>query len=142
MNKAIDFLKFIFYISVLLLIVISLYPGSLLGLLLYGDLGMQPNLAENPYIVLMPSHLYTYASIINHFIVYFCVTMLGLCLYLRTHKFQNIVYGLFFLSIFLEVVQFIIPRRAFEIYDVSANFAGVLVAYSLLKIYKFWKNYG
>ena len=46
-----------------------------------------------------------------------------------------------FLSIFLEVLQFIIPRRAFEIYDVSANFAGVLVAYYLLKIYKFWKNY-
>ena len=141
MDKAIVFLKFIFYMSVLLLIVISLYPGSLLGLLLYGDLGMQPNLAENPYFTLMPSHLYTYASIINHFIVYFYVTMLGLCLYLRTHNFQKIVYGLFFLSIFLEVLQFIVPRRAFEIYDVSANFVGVLVAYYLLKIYKFWKNY-
>ena len=46
-----------------------------------------------------------------------------------------------FLSIFLEVLQFIVPFRAFEIYDVSANFAGVLVAYYLLKIYKFWKNY-
>ena len=142
MNKAINFLKFIFYISILLLIVISLYPGSLLGLLLYGDLSMQPNLAENPYFTLMPSHLYTYASIINHFIVYFYVTMLGLCLYLRTHNFQKIVYGLFFLSIFLEVLQFIVPRRAFEIYDVSANFVGVLAAYYLLKIYKLWKNYG
>ena len=141
MDKAIDFLKFVFYISVLLLIVISLYPGSLLGLLLYGDLSMQPNLAENPYFTLMPSNLYTFANIINHFIVYFCVTMLGLCLYLRTHNFQKIVYGLFFLSIFLEVLQFIVPRRAFEIYDVSANFVGVLVAYYLLKIYKFWKNY-
>ena len=142
MNKAINFLKFIFYISILLLIVISLYPGSLLGLLLYGDLSMQPNLAENPYFTPMPSHLYTYASIINHFIVYFYVTMLGLCLYLRTHNFQKIVYGLFFLSIFLEVLQFIVPRRAFEIYDVSANFVGVLAAYYLLKIYKLWKNYG
>ena len=141
MNKAVTFLKFIFYISVLLLIVITLYPGSLLGLLLYGDLGMQPNLAENPYFTPMPSHLYVYASIINHFIAYFYVSILGLCLYLRNHNFQKIVYGLFFLSIFLEALQFIVPRRAFEIYDVSANFAGVLVAYCLIKIYKFWNSY-
>ena len=140
MNKAVRFLKLIFYISILLLIIITLYPGSLLGLLLYGDLGMQPNLAENPYFTPMPSHLYTYASIINHFIVYFYVSMLGLYLYLRSHNFQKIVYGLFFLSIFLEVLQFIVPRRAFEIYDVFANFAGVLVAYCLIEIYKFWNK--
>ena len=141
MNKVVSFLKFVFYISVLLLIVITLYPGSLLGLLLYGDLGMQPNLAENPYFTPIPSHLYTYASTLNHFIFYFYVSMLGLYLYLRSHNFQKIVYGLFFLSIFLEILQLIVPRRAFEIYDISANFAGVLVAYCLLKIYKIWKNY-
>ena len=137
----VSFIKFIFYISVLLLIVITLYPGSLLGLLLYGDLGMQPNLAENPYFTLMPSHLYTYASIINHFIAYFYVSMLCLCLYLRSHNFQKIVCVLFFLSIFLEILQFIIPRRTFEIVDVSANFVGVLLAYCLIKIYKSWKDY-
>ena len=141
MIKVDGFLKFIFYISVVLLIVITLYPGSLLGLLLYGDLGMQPNLAENPYFTPIPSHLYMYANILNHFIVYLYVSVLGLYLYLRSHNFQKIVYGLFFLSIFLEVLQFIVPRRAFEIYDISANFAGVLVAYCLLKIYKIWKNY-
>ena len=141
MNNVVGILKFIFYISVLLLIVITLYPGSLLGLLLYGDLGFQPNLAKNPYYAPIPIHLYTYASIINHFIAYFFISMFGLCLYLRSHNFQKIVYGLFFLSIFLEVLQFTVPKRAFEIYDVSANFAGVLVAYYLLKIYKFWKNY-
>ena len=124
-----------------MLIVITLYPGSLLGLLLYGDLGFQPNLAKNPYYTPMPTHLYTYASIINHFIAYFYISMFGLCLYLRSYNFKKIVYGLFFLSFFLEVLQFIIPRRTFEIVDVSANFVGVLVAYCLIKIYKFWKNY-
>ena len=121
MDKVIGFLKFIFYISVLLLIVITLYPGSLLGLLLYGDLGMQPNLAENPYFTPMPSHLYTYASIINHFIAYFYVSMLGLCLYLKNYNFQKLVYSLFFLSIILEVLQFIVPNRSFEIYDIFAK---------------------
>ena len=140
MDKVIPFLKFIFYISILLLIVITLYPGSLLGLLLCGDLGYQPNLAKNPYYTPMPTHLYTFASIINHFIAYFCVSILGLCLYLRNHNFQKIVYGLFFLSIFLELLQIIAPRRVFEIYDVSANFAGILVAYCLIEIYKLWNK--
>ena len=141
MNNVVGILKFIFYTSVLFVIVITLYPGSLLGLLLYGDPSIQPNLAENPYFTPIPNHLYTLASIINHFIAYFYVSILGLCLYLRNHNFQKIVYGLFFLSIFLEALQFIVPRRAFEIYDVSANFAGVLVAYCLIKIYKFWNSY-
>ena len=73
MDKVISFLKFIFYISVLLLIVITLYPGSLLGLLLYGDLGMQPNLADNPYFNIIPGLaiyylLYNFNSLIPKFL--------------------------------------------------------------------------
>ena len=129
MVKVISFLKFIFHTSILLLIIISLFPGSLLGFFLYDDLSRQPNLIENPF-----------GTAINHFIYYFCVSMFGLCLYLRNRNFQKMVYGLFFLSIILEVLQFIVPNRAFEIYDVFANFAGVLVAYLLVVIYKFWNK--
>ena len=127
MDKVISFLNFIFYISVLLLIIFSLFPGSLLGFFLYEDLGRQPSLIENPY-----------GAAINHFICYFYISTLGLCLYLRSNNFQKLVYSLFFLSIILEVLQLIVPNRAFEIYDVSANFAGVLLAYCLIKIYKSW----
>ena len=137
----IKILKNIFHISVLFLIVISLWPGSLLGMLLYGNLNLQPNLAFNPFFTPVPEHLFTIASLFNHFIIYFFISMFGLCLYLRNHNFQKLVYGLFFLSIFLEVLQFIAPRRAFETYDVFANFAGVLVAYCLIRIFKFWNSY-
>ena len=68
--------------------------------------------------------------------------MLGMCLYLRNRNFQKLVYSLFFLSIILEVLQFIMPNRVFEIYDGLANFAGVLVAYLLIVIYKFWSSHG
>ena len=129
MAKIISFLKFIFHTSILLLIIISLFPGSLVGFFLYEDLGRQPNLIANPF-----------GNSINHFISYFYVSMLGLCLYLRNNNFQKLVYSLFFLSIILEVLQLIVPKRAFEIYDVSANFAGVLVAYFLVKIYQFWSK--
>ena len=129
MTKIISFLKFIFHTSILLLIIISLFPGSLVGLVLYDDLGRQPNLIANPF-----------GTAINHFICYFCVSMLGFSLYLKNHNFQKIVKGLFFLSIILEVLQFIVPNRVFEIYDISANFIGVLVAYFIIKTYQFWSK--
>ena len=129
MDKVISLLKFIFHISILLVIIISLFPGSLLGFFLYGDFGRQPDIIDNPF-----------GTSINHFIYYFYISMLGLFLYLRNRNFQKLVYGLFFLSIILEVLQFIVPNRAFEIYDVFANFAGVLVAYLLVVIYKFWSK--
>lgn len=136
MDKGASFFKFIFYISLLFLIIISLYPGSLLGVLLYGDSSLQPNLAFNPFYTPLPRHLYTIGSIINHFIIYFFISIFGLSIYLRNPNFQKIVYGLFFLSIFLEILQFLAPRRTFEIFDLSANFTGVLFAYCLIKIYK------
>ena len=124
MAKIISFLKYIFHISVILLIVVSLFPGSLLGFLFYHDLSRQPILFENPF-----------GTSVNHFISYFYISILGLCLYLRNEKFQKLVYILFFLSIMLEVLQSTVPNRAFQFYDLIGNFFGVLVAYFLVKIY-------
>ena len=124
MDKIISFLKFIFHASVVSLIILSLFPGSLLGLLLYGDLGRQPNFIENPF-----------GTSINHFTAYFYISTLGLCLYLRSKNFKKMFYGLIILSIILELFQFIVPNRAFELYDLMGNFVGVLVAYFLVKIY-------
>ena len=111
------FLKYIFNISILALIVLSLFPGSLLGLFFYGDLGQQPDLIKNPY-----------GTTINHFISYLYVSILGLFVYLETKKFNLILYQLLFLSAILEILQFIIPNRAFQLGDLIGNFLGVLVA--------------
>ena len=124
MTKIISFLKFIFQALILCLIILSLFPGSLLGLLFYGDLSRQPNLIENPF-----------GTSINHFISYFFVTSLGLWLYLKSENFNRLFYGLFFLSITLEVLQLVVPHRSFQLYDLVGNFVGVLVAYFLVKIY-------
>tara|TARA_B100001765_G_C19234726_1_gene219778 strand:+ start:139 stop:522 length:384 start_codon:yes stop_codon:yes gene_type:complete len=123
------FLKSIFYISVLFLIIISLYPGSLLGYLFYGDLELQPNLIENPF-----------GTAINHFICYTYVSLLGFFLYSSSQNFKKLVYGLFFLSIILEVFHFIVPNRSFEIEDLFGNILGVVVAYSIVKIYLFFNK--
>ena len=118
------FFKFVFYISVLFLIIISLCPGSLLGYLFYDDWSQQPNLIKNPF-----------GTTINHFIYYVYVSLLGFSLYLKNNNFKKLVYGLFFLSIILEVVHFIVPNRSFQLGDLIGNFLGVLVAYFLVKIY-------
>ena len=125
----ISFLNFIFHSSILILIIISLFPGSLLGFFIYGDLGIQPSIIANPI-----------GNPIGHFICYFCVSILGFSLYLKNNNFQKIVIGLFFLSIILEVLQLIVPIRAFEFYDLSGNFLGVLIAYFIIKTYQFWSK--
>ena len=125
----IKFLKFIFHTSVLLLIIISLYPGSLLGYLLYADFSQQPNLIKNPF-----------GTTINHFISYLYISLLGFFLYLRTKNFKKLVYSLFFLSVILELFHVIIPSRSFQLGDLTGNILGVLVAYFVVKIYLFFKE--
>ena len=120
----IKFIKIIFNISLIFLITISLFPGSLIGYLFYGDWGWQPDLIPNPF-----------GTSINHFFSYVYVSLLGLFLHLKNKKFKKIVYGLFFLSIILEVSQLIIPNRSFQLSDLIANILGVIVAYSVVKIY-------
>ena len=125
----ITLLKFIFHISVLFLIIISLYPGSLLGYLLYGDFGQELNLITNPF-----------GTTINHFIYYLYVSLLGFFLYSKTENFQKLLYGLSFLSVILELLHIIIPNRSFQLYDLIGNILGVTVAYSAIKIYLFFKS--
>ena len=129
-NKEINFLKYIFHISLLFLIIISLYPGSLLGYLLYGDFSQQPNLIEN-----------SFGTSSNHFIYYFYVSLLGFFLYSRTKNFKKLIYYLFFLSAILELFHFIIPNRSFQFNDLVGNILGVIVAYSIVKIYLFFSNH-
>ena len=122
----IKILKLIFHISVLFLIIISLWPGSLLGFLLYNDWGQQPDLIKNPF-----------GTTINHFIYYIYISLLGFFIYLKNENFRKLVYGLFFLSITLELFHLIIPNRSFQLGDLIGNILGVTVAYFVIKIYLF-----
>jgi len=124
------FLKFIFHISVLFLIIISLWPGSLLGFLFYNDWGRQPDLIENPA-----------GTAINHFIYYTYVSLLGFFIYEKSENFKKLVFGLILLSIILELFHLIIPNRSFQSEDLLANIWGVIVAYFVIKIYSFFNKH-
>ena len=129
MDKAVSYLRILFYILTLLLIIISLYPGSILGFLLHGDFRFQPQFTKD-FLYISSNHLY----------VYFLISVLGFFSYLRDRKFKLVVIYLFFLSIILEVAHLVISERSFQIKDLTSNILGVLIVYIIVLIYKFWRR--
>ena len=118
MDKTISYLRILFHILTLLLIILSLYPGSILGFLLYGNFELHPQISNN-FLYISSNHLY----------VYFILSALGFFSYLKDNKFKLIVIYLFFLSFVLEILHLVIPKRGFEITDLVGNILGVLIAY-------------
>ena len=118
---------YLYYLSLVVLLIIYLFPGSIIGYLLYGDLGKQPNFVNNPI-----------GTSINHFFYFSYLTFLGLIYNLGERKFINSFLFLFILSFFLELLHFFIPNRAFELNDLLANIIGVLsilLLFTLKKIF-------
>ena len=129
MDKAVSYLRILFHILILVLIIISLYPGSILGFLLYGDLRLQPQFTKD-FSYISTQHLYSYLL----------VSVLGFFSYFRDKKFNLVVIYLFFLSIILEVTHLVISERSFQMEDLTGNILGVLIAYIIVLIYKFWRK--
>ena len=129
MDRTISYLKKLFHIFTLLLIILSLYPGNIIGFLIYGNIRYEPQLTKD-FLYISSNHLY----------VYFLISVLGFFSYLRDRKFKLIVIYLFFLSIILEVAHLVIDERAFQIADLTGNILGVLIAYTIMLIYKLWRK--
>ena len=129
MGRTISYLKKLFHILTLLLIIFSLYPGNILGFLISGNIRYEPQLTKD-FLYISSNHLY----------VYFLISVLGFFSYLRDKKFKLVVIYLFFLSIILEVTHLVISERSFQIEDLTGNILGVLIAYIIVLIYKFWRR--
>ena len=128
MKKSI--LKYLFYLTLFALIIIYLFPGSLIGYILYGDIGKQPNFITSPI-----------GTSINHLIYFFCLTILGLIIKLDKNNFLNKIYFIFSISIILELFHLFIPNRSFEYYDLFANLMGVLLGIFMYKILLWVKQF-
>jgi len=126
-NNILKSVMYLYYLSLVILLIIYLYPGSIIGYLLYADLGKQLSLVDN-----------SIGTAINHFFYFFYLTFLGVICNLSEKKFINSFLFLFFLSFFLELLHFFIPNRAFELNDLLANIIGVI---SILFLFKLKKNF-
>ena len=118
--------KFIFYLSNFILLVLYLFPGSLLGCFLYNDCQLQPQLTKD--FLVSTNHLYAFGLL----------SIIGLFTYKNSNKlnFLNIYLVLF--SIILEILHIFIPERGFELSDLFGNLLGVLI---VLTIYFFYRKY-
>ena len=118
--------KFVFYLCNFILIVLYLFPGSLLGCLLYKDCKIQPQITAN--FIVSTNHLYAYIIL----------SVIGFLTFQKNNQFNILSGYLIFLSIILEVLQYFIPNRSFEFSDLFGNLAGVIMA--IILFYFFKKN--
>ena len=123
-NIIFKLLEYSYYFSLIILFVLYLFPGSLIGYFLYGNLSQQPDFISNPI-----------GTSINHLIFFVYLSILGLTVRLRDKNFLNSFSFLFILSVMLELSHCLIPNRAFEYYDLFANSIGVVIAYLSIKIF-------
>ncbi len=112
--------KIFFHFINILFIIFYIYPGSIFGYLIYGNLSKQPQVTPDFY----------FSS--NHVYAFFIVSLLGFIS--NTNKKIYTIYFIF-LSIFLELSHIIIPNRSFQFEDLFGNILGVLISIIIIKIY-------
>ena len=117
--------KILFHILNTILIILYIYPGSILGYLIYRDFNKQPQLTSDFFAISS-----------NHVYAFFLLSVLGLFGYYKVKKFFIINY-LIFISIILEILHLIIPNRGFQFGDLFGNIVGVLLPIIIINIYNF-----
>ena len=124
-NTILKLLEYVYYFSLIILLILYLYPGSLVGYFLYGNLEQQPNLIPN-----------SIGTSINHFIFFSYITILALIVRSKAINIFTDYKFILLISFILEIFHFIIPNRAFEFYDLIANVLGVLTIILLERLRK------
>ncbi len=114
--------KIFFYIINLSLIILYLFPGSLLGLLIYGNKEIQPQITSD-FIISS-----------NHFYVFLFISLIGFLTFQKLKQIKFLIIYLIILSIVLEVLHIIIPERSFEWSDLFGNLLGVIVVIFIKKL--------
>ena len=118
--------KFIFFLLNLILIFLYLFPGNILGWVVYDDLNSQPQITRD-FIVSS-----------NHVYAFLVISIIGFLTYKNsTNKLLLSMY-LILLSIVLELCHLFIPERSFEFPDLFGNLLGVVI---MLIIYLFLQKY-
>ena len=125
MDYKIRIIRYLYYFSLLGLLILYLFPGSLIGYFLYGDLGRQPDLISNPL-----------GTSINHALAFLYLTILCLISYLNETNFKKVLIFLISLSLFSELSHLVISNRSFQYLDIFANLLGTLIAIVIIFLYK------
>jgi len=123
--------KFFFYLCNFVLIILYLYPGSILGLFLYNDVSLQPQITPNLNLIVSSNHVYAFLIL----------SLIGFFTYKKIKKLKFLSIYLILLSITLEILHYFIPERSFEFPDLFGNLTGVLVVIIIFYFYKKNENF-
>ena len=127
MSKFFSTYKVIFYTINILLIILYLYPGSLLGWIIYDNQSIQPQITPD-FIISS-----------NHFYVFILISIVGFLTFANSKKNILLILYLIFLSVTLEIFHLVIPERSFQWPDLFGNLLGVIV---VILLNNFINKYG
>ena len=116
-KKFLNFYNFLFLIWFLFILVVSIYPGNLIGLVLKGDPTTYPG-----------------GDKVSHFISYFLLGSLAFLSFEENRKFKNIVFFLILFSLIMEFLHLFIPNRFYENLDLVMNFLGIIIGLSIFQL--------
>ena len=115
MRKFFSNFKIVFYSINFCLVFLYLFPGSLLGQIIYGSKKIQPQITPD-FIISS-----------NHFYVFILVSIVGFLTFIKINQIKILMIYLISLSIVLELLHLLIPHRTFQWADLFGNLIGVLV---------------
>ena len=107
--------KKIFYVANFTLIFIYIYPGSIIGQVIYGSKKIQPQITSD----------FVISS--NHFYVFILLSIIGFLTFVKIKEIKILISYLVILSLSLELFHLMIPQRTFQWSDLFGNFLGVIV---------------
>tara|TARA_X000000368_G_scaffold247898_1_gene195769 strand:+ start:979 stop:1323 length:345 start_codon:yes stop_codon:yes gene_type:complete len=111
-----------------MLILLYLFPGSLIGCYLYDDCKLQPQITRD-YII-SSNHLYAFGVL----------SIIGFLTFKNSKKLKYLSVYLIAISIFLELFHNFIPDRSFEYSDLFGNLAGVIIVIIVFNIFEKYEN--
>ena len=120
--------KIIFYIINFVLILLYLFPGSLIGCFLYDDCKLQPQIT--PDFIISTNHLYAFAFL----------SLIAFLTFKKTDKITFIILYLITISVVLELFHHFVPDRSFEYSDLFGNLIGVIIVIIFFNLLKKYEN--
>ena len=122
MNNFFSNNRIIFYFLNISLITLYLFPGSLIGWIIYDNKKIQPQITSD-FIVSS-----------NHFYIFILISIIGFLTFKNQKQFKNLIIYLVLLSLILEFFHLFIPERSFQLSDLCGNFLGVVVVIYVRKL--------
>ena len=123
--------KFFFYLCNFILIILYLYPGSILGWIVYNNVSLQPQITPNLNLIVSSNHVYAFLIL----------SLIGFFSYKKIEKLKFLSIYLILLSIILEILNYFIPERSFEFPDLFGNLMGVIIVIIIFYFYKKNENF-